>query len=153
MSLSISVYSCLCVYVSVWICVAVAVWYLLSVYGSGIWQRYLVSVSVSGIGGTPITVCLCPFVHACVCGLYCLYICLAIFMSVSRQGFKRKKKKKYITEYSFKACTPPTPLIGKILKNDLYVMKRILYDMGHLKVAKWLLGDSLKLNIPFCPWS
>ena len=27
-------------------------------------------------------------------------------------------------------------------------MKRILYDMGHLTVAKWLLQRALKFNIP-----
>ena len=32
-------------------------------------------------------------------------------------------------------------------------MKRILYDMGHLTVAKWLLQRALKFNIPFCPRS
>ena len=29
-------------------------------------------------------------------------------------------------------------------------MKRILYDMGHLTVTKWLLQRALKFNIPFC---
>ena len=32
-------------------------------------------------------------------------------------------------------------------------MKRILYDMGHLIVTKWLLQRALKFNIPFCPRS
>merc|ERR1712240_534019 len=35
-------------------------------------------------------------------------------------------------------------------KNFLYVMKRILYDMGHLTVAKWLLQRALKFNITYC---
>ena len=30
-------------------------------------------------------------------------------------------------------------------------MKRILYDMGHLTVAKGLLETALKYNIQFCP--
>ena len=38
-------------------------------------------------------------------------------------------------------------------KNVLYVMKRILYDMGHLTVAKWPLQRTLKYNIQFCPRS
>ena len=47
-----------------------------------------------------------------------------------REGFKKKNNGIF---------HPPTPLSGKNPKNVLYVMKRILYDMGHLTVAKWLL--------------
>ena len=31
-------------------------------------------------------------------------------------------------------------------KNVLNVMKRLLYDMGHLTVAKWLLQKALKFT-------
>ena len=36
---------------------------------------------------------------------------------------------------------PPTPIDGIKAKSGLYVMKRILYDMGHLTVAKCPLID------------
>ena len=50
-----------------------------------------------------------------------------------REGFKKKK----IVEYSTKGLTPA--LSGKIFlaKNDLHVVKRILYDTGRRTVARW----------------
>ena len=41
--------------------------------------------------------------------------------------------------------TPPPPT-----KNVLCAMKRILYDMGPLTGAKWLLQRDLKFNFPSC---
>ena len=38
-------------------------------------------------------------------------------------------------------------------KNDLRVMKRILYDMGPLTLVRWLLQRGLKFEPPFGPRS
>ena len=54
-----------------------------------------------------------------------------------REGFKNKKK---LVEYSTKGLTPPPPLSGNFFllnKNDLHVVKRILYDTGRRTVAGW----------------
>ena len=37
------------------------------------------------------------------------------------------------------------------IKNDLHAMKRILYDTGHLRVARWLLQRGLKFQSPILP--
>ena len=41
----------------------------------------------------------------------------------------------------------------KKTKNDLRVMKRILYDMGPLTLVRWLLQRALKFGPPFGPRS
>ena len=38
-------------------------------------------------------------------------------------------------------------------KNDLRVMKRILYDMGPLTLVRWLLHRAFKFESPFRPGS
>ena len=63
-------------------------------------------------------------------------------------------QKKFLWNFPLRIGPHPPPLVGeKNPKNVLYVMKRILYDMGHLTAAKWLLQRALKFNIPFCPRS
>ena len=42
---------------------------------------------------------------------------------------------------------------GKKMKNDLRVMKQILYDMGPLTLVRWLLQRALKFEPPFGPRS
>ena len=62
---------------------------------------------------------------------------------------------KKIVEFSTKRLTPP-PFSGKKnkkAKNDLRVMKRILYDMGPLTLVRWLLQRGLKFEPPFGPRS
>ena len=51
-----------------------------------------------------------------------------------REGFQKKK----LVEFFNKGLTPP-PLVEKILlaKNDLHVVKRILYDTGRWTVVRW----------------
>ena len=61
-----------------------------------------------------------------------------------------KVSKKKIVEYSTKGSTPPPPpsYWEKFLlaKNDLHVMKRILYDTGPRVVARWSRERILKLS-------
>ena len=66
-----------------------------------------------------------------------------ILLEYLREGVKKK-----LVEFSTKDRTSPThpPQWKKKTKNVLYVMKRILYDMGHLTVAKWLLQRALKFT-------
>ena len=71
--------------------------------------------------------------------------CVTVFDSIVSIREELKKRRKKIVEFSTLEGSDPThppPLVEKNkTKNVLYVMKRILYDMGHLTVAKWLLFE------------
>ena len=40
----------------------------------------------------------------------------------------------------------PPPFTEKEKKNDLHAMKRILYDTGNLRIARWLFQRALKFE-------
>ena len=65
-----------------------------------------------------------------------------------RKGFKNKKK---LVDFSTKGLTPPPPRPQwkKILlaKNDLHVVKRILYDTGRRTVVRWPHKRRQKLEV------
>ena len=60
----------------------------------------------------------------------------------NKKAFILGKGLKKIVEFSPEPLAPPPPVSGKKIvnnKNDLRVMKRILYDMGPLTHVRWPL--------------